>query len=172
MTSIREARQEDAEAIADIYAHHVLHGTASFEETPPSVQFWRDKIEMIGSQPWPFLVACDGSEVVAFAYATQFRDRPAYAFTCENSIYVHPDRLGRGIGRALLNELIEAARHTGFRQMIGVVGGGEPASVALHKSCGFLEAGRMKSVGFKFERWLDTVYMQRSLCVEDRASDG
>ena len=75
------------------YAHHVLHGTASFEETPPSVQFWRDKIEMIGSQPWPFLVACDGSEVVAFAYATQFRDRPAYAFTCENSIYVHPDRL-------------------------------------------------------------------------------
>src|SRR4029079_17856283 len=104
-----------------------------------------------------------------YAYATQFRDRPAYAWTCENSIYVRADRIGQGIGRPLLEALIEAARDAGFRQMIAVVGGGEPASVALHLRCGFREAGRMKTVGFKFGKWLDTVYMQRSLITEDQA---
>ena len=91
------------------------------------------------------------------------RDRPAYAHTCENSIYVHPDRLGRGIGKRLLAALIEEAAAGGFRQMIAVIGGAEPASAALHRACGFREAGRMKDVGYKFGRWLDTLYMQRSL---------
>ena len=111
----------------------------------------------------PFLVADEAGEVIGFAYATQFRDRPAYAYTCENSIYVRSDQVGRGIGRVLLTGLIDRAREAGFRQMIGVIGGGEPASVALHAVLGFEEAGRMKSVGFKFGRWLDTVYMQLSL---------
>jgi phosphinothricin acetyltransferase len=165
--SIRAAEANDVDAIAAIYAHHVVHGTASFELEPPSAEAWRSKIETVTAKGWPFLVSESGGEVVAYAYATQFRDRPAYAHTCENSIYVRADRLGQGIGGNLLEALIDAARDAGFRQMIAVIGGGEPASVALHAACGFREAGRMKSVGFKFGRWLDTVYMQRSLIAAD-----
>ncbi|WP_028969627.1 GNAT family N-acetyltransferase [Sphingomonas sp. URHD0057] len=167
MTTIRAARTDDAEAIAAIYAHHVLHGTASFEEEPPTMLFWRDKLTAVLSKGWPFLVTELDGEVIGYAYATQFRDRPAYAHTCENSIYVHHQHLGKGIGRELLERLIGAARDAGFRQMIGVIGGGEPASVALHRTCGFGEAGRMRSVGFKFGQWLDTVYMQLSLIEKD-----
>ena len=163
MIRIREATPDDARAVAAIYAHHVLHGTASFDDRPPNADFWYDKIGAVLERKWPFLVAEDSGEVAGYAYATQFRDRAAYAHTCENSIYVHPDRIGHGIGRQLLGELIDKARSAGFRQMIGVIGGGEPASVALHRALGFSEAGRMKDVGFKFGRWLDTVYMQRSL---------
>ena len=161
--NVRLASSADADAIARIYAHHVLHGTASFEEQPPSQDFWRRKIEAISSSDWPFLVTEADGSVVGYAYATQFRDRAAYRFTCENSIYVHPDYVGRGIGRSLLTALISAAQGAGFRQMIAVIGGAEPASVALHGSCGFSEAGRMKRVGFKFDRWLDSLYMQRDL---------
>lgn len=163
MLSIRPVQADDAEALAEIYGHHVRHGTASFEVDPPSAADWRDKIETVLARGWPFLVAEADNELLAYAYATQFRDRPAYAYTCENSIYVRSDRLGQGIGRQLLEALIAAARDAGFRQMIAVVGGGEPASVALHRACGFDEAGRMRSVGFKFGQWLDTVYLQRSL---------
>lgn len=101
--------------------------------------------------------------MLAYAYATQFRDRPAYARTCEDSIYVAEDHRGRGIGRLLLAELLKQAQACGFEQMIAVIGGGEPASVALHSGLGFVESGRMRDVGFKFGRRLDTVYMQRSL---------
>lgn len=167
MPSIRAAQADDAAAIAEIYAHHVLHGTASFELEPPDAAFWRDKIENVLANGWPFLLAEAGGEVVAYAYATQFRDRPAYAHTCENSIYVRADRLGQGIGKALLEALVAAARDAGFREMIAVIGGGEPASVALHRAGGFRDAGRMTNVGFKFGRWLDTVYMQRSLVGDD-----
>jgi len=160
---IRPATTDDAGAVADIYGHHVLHGTASFDDNPPPPAFWTDKIEAVVGRGWPFLVATSGGQVVGYAYATQFRDRPAYAFTCENSIYVDPEHLGRGIGKSLLGGLIPAARQAGFRQMIAVVGGAEPASVALHRSFGFVEAGRMTSVGFKFGRWLDTLYMQLAL---------
>jgi phosphinothricin acetyltransferase len=160
---IRDATPGDASAVAAIYAHHVLNGTASFDDRPPDTDFWHDKIALVVENGWPFLVAEEGGEAFGYAYATQFRDRPAYAHTCENSIYIHPDRVGRGIGRLLLGELIARAKTAGFRQMIGVIGGAEPASVALHHALGFSEAGRMKSVGFKFGRWLDTLYMQRSL---------
>jgi phosphinothricin acetyltransferase len=170
--SIRDVQAGDAEAIAAIYAHHVLHGTASFEEEPPRVEAWRDKIDALESRRWPFIVAHDDGQVVGYAYATQFRDRAAYAFTCENSIYLDSAHLGQGIGRRLLERLIEAAREAGFRQMIAVIGGGEPASVALHRACGFADAGRMKSVGFKFGKWLDTVYMQRELGGESGPADG
>jgi len=162
MIEIRAATTADAEAIAAIYAHHVLHGTASFDEEPPSVAFWRDKISAVQARDWPFLAAND-DQLVGYCYATQFRDRAAYQFTCENSVYVHPDHVGKGVGRKLLNELIPAAREARFRQMIAVIGGAEPASVALHRACGFTEAGRMKSVGFKFGQSLDSVYMQLSL---------
>jgi L-amino acid N-acyltransferase YncA len=163
MTSIRAATFADAETIASIYAFHVLHGTATFEIDPPSVADWQIKIETILSKNWPFVVVQDGAQVVGYAYATQFRDRPAYRFACENSIYVSADRRGQGIGKLLLAALLQRAEEFGFRQMLAVVGGGEPASVALHKSQGFRETGRMTAVGRKFDKWLDTVYMQRAL---------
>jgi len=160
---IRPVGGGDAAAIAAIYDYHVRHGTASFDEEGPSEAETLAKIERISGHGWPFLVAEVDGLVAGYAYATQFRDRPAYAFTCENSVYVHPDRTGRGIGRGLLTRLLVDAEAGGFRQMIAVIGGGEPASVALHRSLGFVEAGRMRAVGRKFGRWLDTVYMQRAL---------
>ena len=162
---IRPAQIEDASSIAVIYAHHVAHGTASFDTTPRTDTETAAKIAECAQKGWPFLVAEAGGEVVGYAYATQFRDRPAYTSTCENSIYVAASRLGQGIGKTLLAALVEAARQAGFRQMVAVVGGAEPASVALHVKAGFTEAGRMRSVGRKFGRWLDTLYLQRSLGV-------
>lgn len=161
--AVRRARDADAAAIAAIYAHHVLHGTASFETEPPTVDFWTDKIADLIARNWPFLVAEREGIVTGYAYATQFRDRAAYAHTCENSIYIADQCRGSGIGTALLGTLIEAAKAAGFTQMIAVNGGGEQASVALHARLGFRHAGRMEKVGMKFGRLLDTVYMQRSL---------
>lgn len=161
--TIRPVSTDDAAAIAAIYAHHVLHGTATFDTEPPASAFWADKIAAITAQRCPFLVAQASGIVFGYAYATRFRDRPAYARTCEDSIYVHPDATGRGIGQTLLTALIDEATALGFREMIAVIGGGEPASVAVHAKCGFRQAGRLKNVGEKFGRLLDTVYMQLSL---------
>jgi len=160
---IRTANRNDAASIADIYAHHVLHGTASFDTVPPAADDWRAKVADITGRGWPFLVIEQDGAVVGYAYATQFRDRPAYAETCENSIYIAPLHAGRGLGSALMAALLPAAAQAGFRQMIAVVGGAEPASVALHEKFGFVVAGRMHNVGRKFRRLLDTVYLQRAL---------
>lgn len=161
--SVRIATIGDAGAIAAIYAHHVLHGTATNEVVPPTEDETVEKILTVSGRRWPFLVACDGGEVVGYAYATQFRDRPAYAYACENSIYVAQDRRGGGIGKLLLKALLEAAEAHGFRQMVAVIGGGEPMSVALHATCGFKQVGRLTGMGWKAGRWLDTVYMQFAL---------
>jgi L-amino acid N-acyltransferase YncA len=161
--TIRTVSVADAEAIAAIYDHHVLHGTASYEVDPPSVEDTAAKIRRVTGPGWPFLVADVGGEVSGYAYATQFRDRAAYRFTCEDSIYVHPEMMGHGIGRALLEALMEASAEHGFRTMVAVIGGAEPSSVALHSRCGFEHSGRLKAVGFKFGRWLDSIYMQRDL---------
>ena len=160
---ICDVSEDDAEAIAGIYAHHVLHGTASYDVDPPSVGDTLTKIRRILAAGWPFLVAEQDGVAVGYAYATQFRDRDAYRFTAENSIYVHPDWTGRGIGKALLEQLCSASAAVGFEQLVAVIGGAEPASIALHSACGFAEVGRLHSVGWKKQRWLDTVYMQRSL---------
>ena len=160
---MRAVTPADVDAIAAIYAHHVLHGTATFDTEPPTAEFWIGKIGELDEHGWPFLVAQVDHGVAGYAYATQFRDRRAYARTCENSIYFSPDMTGRGIGSALIAALLEAAHASGFREMIAVIGGGEPASVALHAKAGFRHAGRMERVGEKFGRLLDTVYMQRSL---------
>jgi L-amino acid N-acyltransferase YncA len=160
---IRPVDAADADTIAAIYANHVLHGTASFETEPPTIDFWQDKIASITTRGWPFLVAAMDDAVVGYAYATQFRDRAAYAHTCENSIYVNAQNVGQGIGTLLLLALVTEAKHCGFREIIAVIGGAEPASVALHARCGFRHAGRMENVGYKFGRWLDTVYMQKGL---------
>jgi phosphinothricin acetyltransferase len=160
---IRDATEADAAAVAAIYAHHVHHGTASYDVEAPSVEDTRAKIRRIAAAGWPFLVADDDGEAAGYAYATQLRDRAAYRFTCENSIYVRHDRARRGIGKALLDALCARAAEFGFRQMIAVIGGAEPASIALHERCGFAIVGRLREVGFKHGRWLDTVYMQRGL---------
>ena len=160
---IRDATETDAGEIQAIYAHHVLHGAASYDTEPPSVDFIRERIRAVLGIGWPYLVAEVDGHVAGYAYATQFRDRAAYRYTCENSIYVDPNRTGQGIGKALLWELMDRSAAAEFRTMVAVIGGAEPASVRLHLSCGFAEVGRLRAVGFKFGRWLDSVYMQRTL---------
>lgn len=164
---IRAGQESDAMAVHAIYAHHVLHGTASYDVDPPSLEQIGDKMRWILDEGWPFLVAEADGCVVGYSYATQFRDRAAYRFTCENSIYVHPEWTGRGIGKGLLRALVERSAQYGFRTMIAVIGGAEPASVQLHTSCGFAEVGRLKAVGWKKERWLDSIYMQRDLFLQE-----
>ena len=165
---LRTARATDADAIARIYAHHVKHGTASFDAVPRTPEQTDHKIADILSKGWPFLVAERDGTIMGYAYVTAFRDRPAYGFTCENSIYVRAQHVGQRIGVALMRRLLDEAHACGFRQMIAVIGGGEPASVALHTKMGFTFAGRMRSVGRKFGRWLDSVYMQAELGEGDR----
>jgi len=160
---IRAATPQDGGPVAEIYRHHVLHGTASFDTVAPDEEQWMGKIEGVLGQRWPFLVAEHGGHIVGYAYATQFRDRPAYLRTCESSIYVAPGHLGEGIGSKLLPALQRAALGAGFDEMIAVVGGAEPASLALHLKYGFVERGRLRNVGLKFGRRLDTVYLQSSL---------
>lgn len=163
MLEIRAAQRLDVSAIQAIYAHHVLNGTSTFDTEPPDTLFWEQKMAALAARGWPFLVAEQGGEVVGYCYATQIRERPAYAPCCEDSIYVRVDRRGSGIGTRLLAALIESSRAAGFEQMIAVIGGGEPSSVALHGKAGFVEVGRLKDVGFKCGRYLDSVYMQRDL---------
>ncbi|MFC4295781.1 GNAT family N-acetyltransferase [Novosphingobium tardum] len=165
---IARASLDDAAAVAAIYAVHVREGTASFETEPPTAAEMAARMARVLDAGWPWLVARDGAgAVVGYAYAAQFRDRPAYRFACENSVYIEAWRRGQRIGGALLAALLDAATACGFRQMIAVIGGAEPASVALHARAGFAETGRMRSVGRKHGRWLDTLYMQRALGVGD-----
>ena len=132
--TIDEVDPDDAEAITAIYAHHVRHGTASFDTEAPDAAIWRAKIWEIKARRWPFIVARRADALIGYAYATQFRDRAAYAQTCENSVYVDPDAVRAGVGTALLDALVESAAKAGFQQMIAVIGGGEPASVASCQS--------------------------------------
>jgi len=161
---IRPARPDDCPAIAEIYAHHVLHGTASYETEPPDTAEMTQRMDRVLGAGWPWLVAeeADGA-LLGYAYATQFRDRAAYRFVCEDSIYIRDAARGQGVGKALLAALIEACTTAGFRQMIAVIGGAEPASEALHARLGFTLAGRLSGIGRKQGRWLDTLYMQRQL---------
>lgn len=161
---IAPATGTDAAEIAAIYAHHVLHGTASFETEAPDEAEMAARMAKVAASGGPWLVARDeNGAMIGYAYASQFRDRPAYRFACENSVYIRHDRRGEGIGRALLALLIVEAERAGYRQMIAVIAGAQPASVRLHAACGFREAGRMGSVGRKHGQWLDTYYMQRPL---------
>lgn len=170
MVSISQACSADAAEMAEIYAHHVLHGTASFEVVPPDAAEMALRMAKVLEPGWPWLVARGPDRaILGYAYASQFRDRAAYRFTCEDSIYIRHDCHGQGLGKALLAALIEACEADGFRQMIAVIGGAGPASIALHAALGFTHAGTMRSIGRKHGRWLDTVYMQRPLGTGDSA---
>jgi L-amino acid N-acyltransferase YncA len=163
MMQIRAASIADADAMAAIYAHHVAHGTASYDTEARSVAATEELIADFLAKGWPMLVAEHDGLVAGYAYAGQFRPRAAYAWACENSVYIAPGQQGRGIGKALLTALVDTAERAGFRTMVAVIGGAEPASVALHSACGFAHIGRLAGMGWKQGRWLDTIYMQRAL---------
>ena len=162
--SIRPTTSADIPAITRIYAHAVLHGTATFELEPPDEAEMLRRFEKLRAGAFPYVVAEIDGAVAGYAYAGLFRERPAYRFTVEDSIYIAPEMHRRGIGRALLMRLIADTEAAGFRQMIAVIGdSANTGSIAVHRSCGFNDAGVYEAVGFKFGRWLDTVQMQRAL---------
>ena len=161
---IRPATKLDIPAIVGIYAPAVLSGTATFELEPPSPAEMLERLEAIVGAGYPYLVADRDGHVAGYAYVNVYRPRPAYRFAVEDSIYVAADAQGQGIGRQLLDALIEASTARGYRQMIAVIGDSRQAgSIALHRAAGFTFSGTLHSVGFKFGRWLDSVQMQRAL---------
>ena len=162
--SIRPVAIDDLAAITAIYAHSVVHGTASFELDPPDIDEMRRRHDALVANGHPYLVATAGAELLGYAYAGPYRARPAYRNTVEDSIYLSPAAQGRGVGRHLLAALIEAATEAGFRQMVGVIGdSGHQASIRLHEALGFRLVGIFENVGWKHGRWLDSVLMQRAL---------
>ena len=162
--TLRDSRDADVEEIRAIYAHHVLHGLASFEEAAPdAAEIGRRRAEVLALR-LPYLVAEAEGRVVGYCYATLYRARSAYRHTLENSVYVREGMQGRGIGRALLEALLARCEAGPWRQMVAVIGdSANHASIALHRGCGFETIGTLRSVGFKFGRWVDSVFMQRAL---------
>ena len=161
---IREAGEADVPEIQSIYAHHVLTGAGTFEEEPPSVEEMTERLAKVSASGWSWLVATDATGVLGFAYYTQFRDRSAYRYCAEDSVYVREDVRGQGVGKALVARLIENATARGMRQMIAVIGDSENVgSIGVHASLGFQMVGTLRSVGVKFGRWVDVVSMQRAL---------
>src|SRR5436853_147273 len=161
---IRRAEPRDIAAITDIYDDAVRCGTASFEIDPPDEKEMRRRCEALRAGGYPFLVAELGGAVVGYAYAGPYRARPAYHWSVEDSIYIARQSQRRGLGRALLARLITEAEARGFRQMIAVIGdSAQTPSIALHRACAFRLIGTFEAVGFKFDRWLDSVLMQRAL---------
>ena len=166
--NIRACETGDIPAIGAIYGHHVLHGLASFEIVPPSIEEMARRREAVVAGGYPYLVAESGGEILGYAYASAYRTRPGYRHTVENSVYIRHDCVGRGIGGLLLDRLITDCEARGFRQMIAVIGdSGNHASIALHHRAGFAMVGIFRSSGFKHGRWVDTVLMQRVLGVGD-----
>lgn len=170
---LRDAAPGDLPAIAAIYGHHVLTGLASFETEAPGVEEMARRMQAIRDKGFPYLVAELEGEVAGYAYASLYRPRPAYRFTLEDSIYVHPARTGMGLGRSLLERLIAECERIGCRQMIAVIGdSGNTGSIALHRACGFSLTGTFHSIGFKHGRWVDSVLMQRAIGAGDGTPPG
>ena len=168
---IRDAEDADIPAIAAIYAHHVAHGTGTFEEAAPDVAEVGRRLARIREGGWAWLVAeNDAGEVVGYAYYSPFHPRSAYRYCAEDSIYVRENVRGQGVGKALVAELLVRAAAKGFRQMVAVIGDSENiGSIGLHVSLGFRQTGVLKAVGLKFGRWIDVVYMQRALGEGERS---
>jgi L-amino acid N-acyltransferase YncA len=161
---LRPSTPADVPAITAIYAHSVHHGTGTFELETPTLEEMGRRREHVLAGGWPWLVAQSGAEVLGYAYAQAFRPRRAYRFCLEDSIYLAETARGRGIGRLLLAELIGRCEVLGARQMVAVIGdSGNAGSIGVHRSLGFEHAGVLKNAGWKFDRWLDVVMMQREL---------
>lgn len=165
---LRNAIDADLTALQAIYAHWVEHGTGSFELSPPSVDDMTTRRSDVLARGLPYIVAVEAGVLRGYAYANWFRPRPAYRFSVENSVYVHPDAHRGGVARLLMAELITRCEQAGARQMIAVIGdSANVGSVGLHAAMGFRHVGTMRSTGWKFDRWLDTVFMQRELGLGD-----
>ena len=161
---IRPAVVADLPEIQAIYAHHVLHGTGSFEEAPPSVEEITTRFQAATGDGWSWLVAADATGVIGYGYYAQYKNRSAYRFTAEDSVYVREDVRGQGVGKALVAALIEQATAQGFRQMVAVIGdSANLASIRLHEKLGFARIGVQPAIGFKLGRWVDSVLMTRPL---------
>lgn len=165
MRTVRACTPADLPAVQAIYAREVLHGTGTFEEVPPTLDEisarWR---YITADDRFPYLVAQDGDRLVGFAYANEFRQRSAYRYTCESSVYIVPDAQRRGVGHALMREIIALSAARGLREMLAVIGDSQNyASIGLHGALGFAHVGTFHKVGYKFDRWIDVVLMQRTL---------
>jgi phosphinothricin acetyltransferase len=161
---VRPATPQDVGAITAIYGHYVRTHTATFEIDPPDEGEMAARMRSVVEAGLPYLVAERGGTVAGYCYVGPYHRRPAYRFTVEDSVYVAPEQVGRGVGRALLARAIEQCRTLGLREVVAIVGdsGNEP-SIRLHRTTGFVHVGTLRNVGFKFDRWLDTVILQRSL---------
>lgn len=171
MPLIRTSQPEDIPAISAIYAHHVLHGTGTFELEPPSQQEMASRRSEVLAKGLPYLVAVEGKQVLGFAYCNWFKPRPAYRFSAEDSVYVASDAQGLGLGRALLTELAAQAEKAGVRKLIAVIGdSANTGSIAVHRSVGFSHVGVLKSCGWKFDQWRDVVMMDKAVGLGDTSA--
>lgn len=165
---IRPCAEQDIIAITDIYSEAVINGVATFELEPPSVDEMRRRRVSLLAKNYPYLVAEQAGQVIGYAYVGEYRSRPAFLSTVEDSIYLAKEARGQGIGKALLEQLVLAAEQRNFRQMVAVIGdSANLASIRLHTSQGFKLIGTLQSVGWKHGRWLDTVLMQKPLGAAD-----
>jgi L-amino acid N-acyltransferase YncA len=173
MTKIRSANDADIGAITTIYAHHVLHGTGTFETSPPTQEDMAARRADVLSKGLPYLVIEDATGVLGFAYCNWFKPRPAYRFSAEDSIYLAPHANGRGLGRLLLTELIAQAERIGVRKLIAVIGdSANTGSIGVHRTCGFAHVGVLSTCGWKFDRWLDVVLMERAIGMGSASAPG
>lgn len=161
--TLRPYREADAAAIATIYAHYVRTSTATFDFEPPPLEAIAQKFGAIAARGHPLVIGEVAGEIAGFAYASDYRPRPGYRFTCEDSIYLAPEHCGHGYGGVLLADIIEKARAFGFAQMLAVITAEMTVSVRLHEKFGFEIRGTYPAIGHKFDRWLDIVHMQKSL---------
>jgi L-amino acid N-acyltransferase YncA len=162
--SLRPVTAADLDAVSEIFAWYVQHTVTTFEETPRAVREWDELRVLLNGLGLPFLVAEADSRIAGYSYASPWRQKPGYRHTVEDSVFVAHDLTGRGIGRVLLGGLLSSCSAAGARQVIAVIADSEdPASAALHGAFGFAEAGRLKQVGYKHGRWIDTLLMQHSL---------
>ncbi len=168
MPLIRPSTEQDLPAITRIYGHHVLHGTGTFETTPPTLEDMTARRADVLGKGLPWLVVEDGGQVLGYAYGNWFKPRPAYRFSVEDSIYLAPEAAGKGLGRALLAELLAALERAGIRKVMAVIGDSANAgSVGVHTALGFERVGVVRSCGWKFGRWLDIVLMEKTLGLGD-----
>lgn len=160
---LRDPIPDDVPAITAIYRHYVENTVITFELEPPDEAEMAARIDAMRQKGHPYFVGERGGRIIGYAYASTYRPRPAYRFACEDSIYLDPDETGKGTGTAMLAELIERSRKAGFHQMIGIITEGTTASVRLHEKFGFETLGVFPELGFKFDRWLGIIHMQKSL---------
>jgi phosphinothricin acetyltransferase len=168
---VRPAEPADLVVVQAIYAHHVMNGLASFEEVPPALEELRRRHADVTGQGLPWVVADHGGAITGYGYCSLYRTRSAYRYALEDSVYVRKDVQGKGVGGAILRELVARCEGLGYRQIIAVIGdSANSASINLHASHGFVRVGTLRSVGFKFNRWVDSVLMQRPLATGDGTS--